>query len=193
MSLTEEMVLEYLKDTNLLTEINNHDVKDEFGCKTGQMPLTINVCKELIDGLINQDTDEEELNGQEKESLIRLRDALESLPTSISFQSIYSMIMGMDSLQKELLESVNDYLQNILEFNEHKLLLKAVVLVLKILEYDLSKKSGPIVVGYGFFTKEILSDDDRKENHAIVSELLNRIIEQFNTLYEVSSTSASAV
>ncbi|MDR3501613.1 MAG: hypothetical protein P4L79_03430 [Legionella sp.] len=184
MSLTDEMVLEYLKKTNPLTAIDNHDVKDEYACKTGQMPLTIGVSKDLIDGMVNRDSEEGELSEQEINALIRLRDALESLPTSLSFQSLYSVVTGVDSIQKELLESVNNYLNNIQELNEHKLLLKAVVLVLKILEYDLSKNPGPITRGYGFFTVEILSDEKRIENHSIVKELLGRIIEQFNKHYE---------
>ncbi|MFJ1267627.1 hypothetical protein ACD661_03530 [Legionella lytica] len=221
MSLTERMVLNYLKKTNPLTAIDNDDVKDKYQCKTGQMPLTISVSKQLITHLINgtilqdiaeeEDVEEEqeyddfekkeeqeddnleedyfiinrELSDQEILSLKRLQNALADLPTSLNFQSIYSlMTTGVDGLQKRLLESVNDYLQNIQEVTEHKLLLKAVVLVLKILEYDLSKNPGPITRGAGFFKVEVLSDVKRIENYSIVKGLLDRIIEQYNDHYE---------
>lgn len=221
MSLTEKMVLKYLKETNPLTAIDNHDVKDEYQCKTGQMPLTISVSKQLIDGILNgeieedvaeeEDIEEEEyydfedsveeesfeekaetreLSEQEADALVRLKNALANLPTTLSFQSLYSvMTSGVDGMQKELLGSVNDYLNNIQEVKEHKLLLKAIVLVLKILEYDLSKNPGPITRGAGFFTVEILSDAKRIENHGIVKGLLDRIIKQYDEHYEKNPAS----
>lgn len=210
MSLTTNKVLAYLKETNPLTAINNHKVMDEYNCKTGQMPLTISVNIWLIDGILNgntkediedsdvdeydvEDSEEEEkireLGDEERKALARLQTALGSLPTSFSLQTLYSVVTtGFDGIQKELLESVNDYLNNIQEITEHKLLLKAVVLVLKILEYDLSKNPGPITKSGLFFSVEILSDAKRIENHGIVKGLLDRIIEQYNEHYPATPT-----
>lgn len=221
MSLTTNKVLAYLKETNPLTAINNHKVMDEYNCKTGQMPLTISVSIWLIDGILNgntkedikesdvdeydvEDSEEEEdvveekektreLGDDEKKSLARLQTALGSLPTSFSLQTLYSVLAnGFDGIQKELLKSVNDYLNNIQEITEHKLLLKAVVLVLKILEYDLSKDPGPITKSGLFFSVEILSDAKRIENHGIVKGLLNRIIEQYNEHYPAPTVTVTA-
>lgn len=206
MSLTEKMVIDYLVNVHSLKEINNHDVKDPYGFKTGQTPLTIEVGKHWIDELLGEDEDdsdeyqdededsgsdveasEEEtrqLSEQERDALVQLRESLESLPTSMGFQSLMSAVMGMDGIQKKLLESINVYLASIAEVEEHKLLLKAVVLVLKIIEYDLSKKPGPITIGYGIFKIQVLSDKQRLENYALVQELLTRIIDQFDKHYE---------
>ncbi|USQ12737.1 hypothetical protein J2N86_08440 [Legionella lytica] len=214
MSLTTNKVLAYLKETNPLTAINNHKVMDEYNCKTGQMPLTISVSIWLIDGILNgntkediedsdvdeydvEDSEEEEkireLGDEERKALARLQTALGSLPTSFSLQTLYSVVTtGFDGIQKELLESVNDYLNNIQEITEHKLLLKAVVLVLKILEYDLSKNPGPITKSGLFFSVEILSDAKRIENHGIVKGLLNRIIEQYNEHYPAPTVTVTA-
>lgn len=214
MSLTTNKVLAYLKETNPLTAINNHKVMDEYNCKTGQMPLTISVSIWLIDGILNgntkediedsdvdeydvEDSEEEEkireLGDEERKALARLQTALGSLPTSFSLQTLYSVVTtGFDGIQKELLESVNDYLNNIQEITEHKLLLKAVVLVLKILEYDLSKNPGPITKSGLFFSVEILSDAKRIENHGIVKGLLNRIIEQYNEHYPAPTVTVAA-
>lgn len=215
MSLTLGMVADYLEQVPSLEAINNHDVKDEDGCKTGQMPLSIELGKLLIDDLLgvedseeddleedDQEEDEQEEEDQEKKcvtlsqeersALVGLREALDALPTSMSFQSIMSTLTSLDSIQKKLLDAINVYLDSIDEFEEHKLLLKSVVLVLKILEYDLSKKLGPVTVGVGFFKVQVLSDKQRIENHGTILNLLNDVIERFDKRYKEESTLRAA-
>src|SRR5690606_25112305 len=150
------------------------EVSDFTGCKTGQTPLTIKISKQWIDQIIKEDDKkkQERLTEQEKNALINLQESLDSVPISISFNSLMTTVTGLNSIQKNLLESVNLYLKNITQFEEHKLLLKAIVLILKIIEYDLSKKPVPITIGYGFFKQHILSDEERIENHATVQKLL---------------------
>ncbi|KTD58157.1 hypothetical protein [Legionella shakespearei] len=195
MGLTLGMVADYLEQVPSLKTINNHHVKDDNGCKTGQMPLTIELGKLLIDELLGVDDSEEErseecttLSEGERNALTGLREALDNLPTSLSFQSIMSTLTGLDSIQKQLLEAINVYLDSIDEFEEHQLLLKSVVLVLKILEYDLSKNPGPVTVGAGFFKIQVLSDKQRIENHGTILDLLNDVIKRFDKEYKQEST-----
>lgn len=196
MSLTLGMVVDYLEQVPSLEAINNHDVKDEDGCKTGQMPLSIELGKLLIDDLLGLDDSEEEervtLSERESDALIELREALDNLPTSLSFQSIMSTLTSLDSIQKKLLGAINVYLDSIGEFKEHKLLVKSVVLVLKILEYDLSKKIGPVTVGAGFFKIQVLSDKQRIENHGTILNLLNNVIGRFDQHYKQQVTLQAA-
>lgn len=190
MSLTEDMVMDYLQNVRSLNAINNHDVKDFYGCKTGQMPLSINIGRQLIDAILEQDNERDEgnLSEQEKSALIALGQALHGLPASLSIQALTSVITGINSIQKTLFSAVEAYLTSINQFEEHKMLLKAVVLVLKIVEYDLSKKPGPITVtiGYGIFSfeKELLSTEQKREHHVIVQKLLKGFITRFDSLYE---------
>lgn len=189
MSLTEDMVKEYLKNVASLTAINNHDVKDEYNCKTGQMPLTIKIGKQLINGMLEQDDEREiaNLSWQEKDALIGLEQALDGLPVSLSIQALASVITGINGIQKALFAAVEAYLKSISQFEEHRMLLKAVVLVLKIVEYDLSKKPGPITVPIGFglfsFEKELLSTAQKSENHVTVKKLLEDFITRFDSFY----------
>lgn len=185
MSLTEGMVLDYLDNAErTLKDISNQDVHDNKD-KTGQMPLTISIGKRLIQELL----DTNKLSQQEDKALERLRDAMEKLPVSLSglATAVYN---GIDATQKELLQSVDAYAKSITEFEEHRLLLKAIVLVLKILEYDLSKKPGPITIslGYSFLKYDyvLLTEEQKKENHAEVQKLLTGFIEKFNCHYEVT-------
>lgn len=196
MSLTLGMVVDYLEQVPSLEAINNHDVKDEDGCKTGQMPLSIELGKLLIDDLLGlEDSDEEErvtLSEKESDALMELREALDNLPTSLSFQSIMSTLTSLDSIQKKLLGAIHVYLDSIGEFKEHKLLVKSVVLVLKILEYDLSKKPGPFTLGAGFFKIQVLSDKQRIENHGTILNLLNNVIGRFDQHYKQQVTLQAA-
>lgn len=191
MSLTEEMIIDYLLKVQSLKAINNHEVKDEYGLKTGQTPLTIQVSKQRINQILEQDSEREQelLTQGEKDALINLHAALDSLPTSMSYQSLRSLFTGLDYIQNNLLTSVTVYLANITLVEDHKPLLKAVVLVLKIIEYDLSKSTGPITVGIGFFSKQILSAEQRIENHGKVQKLLTGIIEQYDQFFEQEQTS----
>ncbi len=192
MSLTEDMVLNYLMKVPSLDLINNHDVKDEDDCKTGQLPLTIQIGKHLIDQMLepNSKSDEPTLTENEENDLFDLREALNSLPQSIT--SIFSII-NLDEIQQNLLHSINAYLKNIKEVEQHKLLLKAVVLVLKIIEYDLSKNEGPIKYGYGFFKVEVLSNKERIRNHGQIKQLLTGIIEQFNDCFVKQSVPSPVI
>lgn len=186
MSLCEEDVANYLAEVKSLKAIDNHEVRDSDGFKTGQMPKTISLGKQLIDEIIEDDNEEERMSQEERDALILLREALDTLPVSLGYNAIMSVMQGLNSIQKNLLGAVSQYLANIGEFEVHKPLLKAVVLVLKILEYDLIKKEGPITRGIGWFQVTILSDAERVENHAIVKKLLNGIIEKFDSYYEPS-------
>lgn len=185
MSLSEKMVIDYLIEVTSLKAINNHDVKDSEGNKTGQMPLSIKICKDQIDAILEQDQNREKelLTVKEYNSLIELQEALDNLPSSMGFQSLLSII-SFDDIQKRLLESVTNYIANITQFEDHELLLKALVLVLKIIEYDLSKKPGPITIGSGFFKVEVLSDEQRIENHGQVVQLLTDIFKNFEARYK---------
>jgi hypothetical protein len=189
MSLTEDMVIDYLQKVSSLKAINNHDVKDSYGCKTGQMPLSINIGKQLIDQILEQNNEREEgnLSEQEEDALIALRQALNALPISMSIQALASVITGIDNIQKTLFAAVKAYLTSISQFEEHKMLLKSVALVLKILEYDLSKNLDPITVniGYGIFSfkKELLSTEQKSKNHGIVQNLLSDLITYFESYY----------
>lgn len=184
MGLTAAMVIEYLQNTQSLKKINNHDVKDKHDCKTGQLPLTIAIGKQWIDELVENVADgliflnEEELN-----ALYRLRAALNSLPVSMGFQAIRSMVSGLAAVQEELLDSIKECLNCIEHFQEYKMLLKALVLVLKITEYDLGKRDAPMKVDLRFFQMEVLSQSQRTENHRLVQDLLTDIFKRFDAFY----------
>jgi hypothetical protein len=186
MALNETMVSNYLVNVRSLKAINNQDVKDPHGNKTGQLPLTIKIGRNWIDEILERDYEQESgcLTEEEQNSLFLLKEALDSLPGSLGFQSLMSLVSGLDEIQQSLFKSIRGLLANITHIEEHKLLLKAVVLVLKITEYDLSKKPGPITMGYGFFKIEVLSNEQRIENHTQVQGLLGEIIKRFEGYYE---------
>lgn len=186
MGLTEAQVLGYLLRVRTLGEINNHEVRDEEGSKTGQTPLTLQISKLLIKQMLERDAEFEEplFTANEKEALRNLYEALDSLPSLISFQALRSFLSGLDYIQNNLFSSVSIYLESITAIDEHKTLLKAVVLVLKIIEYDLSKNDQPITIGLGFFKRQILSVEQKAANHEKVQQLLVGIINRFDFVDE---------
>ena len=193
MSLTKIKVIDYLLKVNSLNVIDNHQVKDDAGNKTGQTTLAIEIGQEWINQILEQDcmSGYKRITENERDALIALREAIDCLPTSLSIQSLMS-IMDLDSIQNNLFESITLYIASISQVEEHKSLLKAVVLVLKIIEYDLSKKEGPITIGFGFFKMVVLSNEQRKANHTRINELRTNIIQKFESYYvqePVSSTS----
>lgn len=194
MGLTKAMVINYLLKVPSLKAIDNHQVKDENGYKTGQTPLAIEIGKEWINQILDQDSESEQerITEKERNALIASLKAIDSLPTSMSIQSLRS-IMDLDAIQKNLLESVTIYISSISQIEEHKTLLKALVLVLKIIEYDLSKKEGPITIGYRYFGMVILSNEQRIANHDKVKELLTEIILKFDRHYEQEHTNSTSL
>lgn len=186
MGLTEEIVLNYLLEVRTLSEIDNHAVRGDNGSKAGQTPLTLQISKQLIDEILERDAESEPelLTANEKKALINLYTALNSLPSVMSFQALRSLFEGLDHIQNSLFFSVTFYLESITAIDAHKTLLKAVVLVLKIIEYDLSKNDQPISIGYGFFKKQILSVEQKAINHGKVQLLLAELIKRFDLLDE---------
>lgn len=182
MGLTSEMVENYLKQVPSLREIDNHKVKDENDCKTGQTTITIELGTKWIAQILekNKNHGKKLLTKGEKRALLNLSKALDALPSSIGIRALMSAVSGLDEIQSNLFDSVNQYLDSISDIKKHRLLLKAIVLVLRIIEYDLSKKSGPISVGRGFFSITILSNEKRIENHGLVTSLLKKIIAEHN-------------
>lgn len=185
MSLTDVMVINYLEHVHSLKEIDHNEVKDAKGSKTGQTLITIQVGKNWIDCLLKEYKESElkKITEQEMNALFNLRKALDTLPTSVSIKSFMSAVTELDSIQRTLLDSVTTYLKNITQIDAHKLILKGIVLLLHITEYDLSKKEGPINIGFSFFKFQILSNEQRIENLSKVRILLNEINEQFDKYY----------
>lgn len=185
MSLTKGMIIDYLNNVNSLKDINNHDVHHNKN-KTGQTPLTIQIGILYIDKLLVKNSAQEEDSDSmehERSALVNLREALDNLPSG--FTGLLSLLtQDLDDIQKNLFESINTYLDSILDVEKHKFLIKAVVLVLKIIEYDLGKKSGPITVGPSFWPTVILSNEQRIKNHTQVQQLLTGIISKFEMYYE---------
>lgn len=182
MSLTLGMVAEYLEQTPSLRSIDNKEVIDENQCKTNQTPLTLELGKLWIDEILA--CEDSKLNSNEKNALTSLRRALDDVPTELGYKAVKTAVTGLDAIQKNLIQSVNLYLESISQIEEHKFLLKAIVLTLRIIEYDLGKKNGPIKIGFKLFSIEILSNDQRIENYAKVKQLLDTIIGQFDCYYE---------
>ncbi|CAM2802910.1 hypothetical protein [Legionella worsleiensis] len=187
MSLTKANVIHYLMQVESLTAIDNHQVKDSYGYKTGQIALALNIGLDWINQILEQGSwsGDERITLYERNALLDLRNAIDGLPRSMSIKSLMS-IMDLDGIQNMLFESITRYIESIVQFEEHKNLLKAVVLVLKIIEYDLSKKEGPITIGYGFFSVVILSNEQRQANHAKIALILNEIIQKFDANYTES-------
>ncbi|KTD48351.1 hypothetical protein [Legionella quateirensis] len=194
MSLTKAKVIDYLLHVNSLKVIDNHQVKDDKGNKTGQTTLAIQIGQEWINEILDQDcmSGHNRITENERDALIALREAIDSLPTSMSISSLMS-IMDLDGIQNKLFESITIYIASITQVEEHKTLLKAVVLVLKIIEYDLSKKEGPITIGYGFFSMVVLSDEQRKANHTKIKEIRTNIIQKFDSCYEPEQTCSTSM
>jgi hypothetical protein len=186
MSLSREDVAEYLREQTSLTTIDNDKVRDKKGRKDNQIPLTIELAKTWIDDILTREESREDelLTSKEWNSLIDLNEALEELPRSMSLRTLWKVTTDLDGIQKRLVENVTQYINNVTNFDEHRSLLKAVVLVLKIFQYDLGKKSGAMT----FFAMEVLSSEKRVENHSLVSDLLDTVIAKFNPHY-VSSHS----
>ncbi|WP_367606970.1 hypothetical protein [Legionella sp. W05-934-2] len=187
MSLTLEMVKNYLEQIPTLKEIDNQAVKDKEDSKKGQTPLTIELGRLWINNIL---TDEDnQLLDIEQTALVNLQNALYDIPTDLSFHTIIVALKGLDlvTVQNNLFIAVNQYIDNFLLFESHmdahKMLLKAIVLELKIMEYDLSKKDGPITLGPSFWPIQILSNEDRISNLSKVKELLEDILTRFDTIY----------
>ncbi|MBL7479666.1 hypothetical protein [Legionella bononiensis] len=194
MSLTKAKVIDYLLKVNSLNVIDNHQVKDDKGNKTGQTTLAIEIGQEWINQILEQDcmSGHIRITENERNALIALREAIDGLPTSWSIQALMS-IMDLNRIQNNLFESITSYIASISQVEEHTTLLKAVVLVLKIIEYDLSKKEGPITIGYGFFKMVVLSDEQRKANHIRINELRTNIIQKFDSYYEPEQTCSTSL
>ncbi|KTD37371.1 hypothetical protein Lmor_0563 [Legionella moravica] len=185
MSLTKANVIDYLLQVNSLMAINNHHVVDKNGYKTGQTPLAIQIGQEWIQEILEKDSlsGHKIISKKERNALIALGEAIDRVPTSMSISSLMS-IMDLGGIQNNLFESITLYIASITQLNEHLNLLKAVVLVLKIIEYDLSKKEGPITIGYRFFSMVVLTNEQRIINHLKINTILNEILQKFDSCCE---------
>jgi hypothetical protein len=171
MGLTVESVKRYLASIDSLKDINNDDVSYQ-GDKTGQTPLAIEYAQKCIKELIKGNKDKTEVR-----LLKKVTASLSMVPTSLfDISAIYNVLSDLDSIQKDLIDTVNSWMLHEKLPNEKRLpLVKAMVLILKILEYDLNKP-GDVIRGKYFFKFTVLSDADRVVNQEKVVDLLQQVI-----------------
>lgn len=188
MSVTKEHVAAYLASIHSLKAINNHHVRDEKGKKVEQTPSTIALGLCWIEEILDEASERRiHLSNPQIAKLENLYDALDAVPINIGANAIYAAFNGLEDIQSNLMDAVEDYLDDTELAKSHLHLLKALVLVLKILHYDLSKKTGPITYGYGFFSIEILSNDKRLENLETIAQLLEKTIHKFEPAFHENS------
>lgn len=178
MGLSIEDVEIYLDEVDSLGSIDNHAVS-YHGDKTGQLPLAIEHSLQCLDSFIDKNKD-----GAENELLLDLSEQLEDIPTHFDLKKIYKALMQFDAIQNNLMQGVKQWLQHPKKENAHRLpFVKAIVLVLKIIHYDLHKSDGPLVKsqGWGIFKFEVtlLSKQQRIDNRGKITALIQNFQQEF--------------
>lgn len=188
MGLTRADIVNYLHKKTHLHHIDNHEVVDENGTKQGQTPLTIELAKERIAKLSNM---HHLITNAEKIALNNLLQSLKALPIPFSWTDISMLLGGLAEIQQNLLTNMTSYLASIKSVTHHQDILKPIVLVLRIFEYDLDKVQGPIEKGFGWFKTTILSNSDRITNLKLVKDILSDILQNY-PLQKSQTTQPSA-